>query len=190
MQIEIDLDEVPDLMAEARLLGVTYGRTRTGVTQDQDLHNRFLHRQRLVPRTRQTERVRANIRAGRYSTQQIQQTPRVIDPDQPSTSSGFDSISENSRGRSPYNSSTAPQSRRTASIKSKRSKATTRKTRKSKKTKSNNDGEMIIQEVRIREINADGEEEEIVTYVKVKPQKTSTRKYKKRGIKMRKVQNS
>lgn len=52
--VEIDLDEVPDLMEEARRLGVSYGRTRTGVTQDSQ--------PRIVPRTRHTERVRATIR--------------------------------------------------------------------------------------------------------------------------------
>ena len=52
--VEIDLDEISDLMEEARRLGVSYGRTRTGLPQNSQ--------PRIVPRTRHTERVRATIR--------------------------------------------------------------------------------------------------------------------------------
>lgn len=191
--MEIDFDEIPDLMAEARGLGVTYGRTRTGFSNEVEIMGRFQHmyRQRLIPRTRQSERVRANIRADRnrareeLTTTVITRAIPSFDPEQPSTSSGIDSISENSRGRSPNNSSSnLPRAKRTANNKTKRSKATSRK---KKSRKMNKKSDTILREVRIREYNTDGEEKEIVTYVKVKPQ-TARRKHKKRGVKRRKVQ--
>lgn len=53
-QVEIDMDEISDLMEEARRLGVSYGRSRTNMLQDSY--------RRIIPRTRHTERVRAIIR--------------------------------------------------------------------------------------------------------------------------------
>ncbi|KAK0085225.1 hypothetical protein PV325_005560 [Microctonus aethiopoides] len=193
--VEIDFDEIPDLMAEARGLGVTYGRTRTGFSNEVEIMGRFQHmyRQRLIPRTRQSERVRANIRADRnrareeLTTTVITRAIPSFDPEQPSTSSGIDSISENSRGRSPNNSSSnLPRAKRTANNKTKRSKATSRK---KKSRKMNKKSDTILREVRIREYNTDGEEKEIVTYVKVKPQ-TARRKHNKRGVKRRKKRKS
>lgn len=192
----MDYDELPDLMEEARNLGVSYGRTRTGLPREIDLTiGLFGSRQRassslhsrIVPRTRQTERVRANIR------EQVRRSTRAttFDPDQPSTSSGIESISENSS-----NSRAIPStSRGTASgtgVKriSKTKKPSTRKTRKkrtTKKNKSNNDdGDSVMHEVRIREINAEGVEEETVTYVKIK-KPTTTRRKTKRTKRTRKV---
>lgn len=181
--IEMDMDELPDLMAEARCLGTTYGRTRSGAPQD------FPHvpsstsgsvRQR-IPRTRQTERVRANIRADRRR----QQTIPHFDPDQPSTSSGIESIDSNSRNdfvSSIIQRVSAAMSNARGKVKSK----TAPKTRRRKVKKSRTTGNSELREVRIREINDAGEEEEIVTYVKVKTS-SAKRKTKKRTKRTRKV---
>lgn len=176
-QIDIDLDEVPDLIEEARRLGLSYGRTRGRHV----VQNTFSPR--IIPRTRQTERVRANIRAGRNlnlsrSRETRERRRLLFDPDQPSTSSGIESIGENSRSRSPDINAPSTSSGRTRTTR----RATTRKrkTRASKTKKRNN---TILREVRITEINDDGEEEEIISYVKVKEStaagKSSKRKYKR-----------
>ncbi|XP_034940121.1 serine/arginine repetitive matrix protein 2 isoform X2 [Chelonus insularis] len=172
--IQQDFNELPDIIAEARLLGQTYGRRRLGFTAPFDPIFGFHSRQRLIPRTRQSERVRASVHADRNRTSD-RANPRTFDPDQPSTSSGLDSISENSRA-----SGTIP-SRRTTT-KSKSRKTSSRKKR-GHKTKSDN--KLHHQKVYIREYNTDGEEQEIVTYVKVKSRQTS-RKRKKRTVKSRK----
>lgn len=52
--MKIDVEEIIDLVDEARRLGVTYGRIRANVPQD--------YYPRIIPRTRHTERVRATIR--------------------------------------------------------------------------------------------------------------------------------
>ncbi|XP_015111930.1 uncharacterized protein LOC107037735 [Diachasma alloeum] len=185
--IEMDLDELPDLMAEARCLGTTYGRTRSGAPQDfphPPMHTPGPSHRRIIPRTRQTERVRANIRADRRR----QENTRHFDPDQPSTSSGIESVydsnsrndliasviqrvsaamSRNARGRVKSKSAKKPRRRKTA-----------------RKTSSRSTGNSEVREVRIREINEDGEEKEIVTYVKVKT--SSTKRKTKRTKRTRK----
>ncbi|XP_057324063.1 uncharacterized protein LOC130666806 [Microplitis mediator] len=176
-----------EMMATVRSLGMTYGRREAGLASQYETAALFgLVPQRLVPRTRQTERVRANIRANRsIRTNDDRITPqRVFDPDQPSTSSGFDSISENSRGRSPNSSATrnCPHHSRHTASKSKsktRPKATSRKKKTPKRKK--NDSEPLVQKVIIKEYGTDGEEKEIVSYVKVK--NGTTRKCKKRARK-------
>lgn len=119
-------------------------------------------------------------------------TPRVrnhnrtdfIDPNQPSTSSGLDSIGDNSRSRSPNTSleGNASSTRSNITSKTKTAKRKKKKLTKNSKKSSNN----LVREVRIKEFNNDGEEEEIVTYVKV-ASSTSRRKCKKRTKKTRKV---
>lgn len=178
LQVEIDMDEISDLMEEARRLGVSYGRSRTGVTQDSALFSR------IVPRTRHTERVRANIR---NRVREVRDTiadirEQFVDPNQPSTSSGLDSIGDNSRSRSPNTNFHACESNPRTS----KAKTTKRKKKKQVKTFSQRNGSTVIREVRITEINDDGEEEEIVTYVKV-ASSTSRKKCKKRTKKTRKV---
>lgn len=113
------------------------------------------------------------------------QVPRdlFIDPNQPSTSSGLDSIGDNSRSRSPNTSLEGNASSTRSNTKSK-TKTTKRKKKKLTKN-SKKSGTNLLREVRIKEFNNDGEEEEIVTYVKVAS--TSRRKCKKRSKKMRKV---
>ncbi|EZA62404.1 PHD and RING finger domain-containing protein [Ooceraea biroi] len=108
---------------------------------------------------------------------------QLVDPYLPSTSSGIDSIGDNSRSRSPNNSSEGNAS----SSKPSKSGAKTTKRKKKKHTKSSkrSAGSNLVREVRIREFNEDGEEEEIVTYVKV-ASTTSRRKCKKRTKKTRK----
>lgn len=110
---------------------------------------------------------------------------QLIDPNMPSTSSGLDSIGDNSRSRSPNTSLEGNASSSTRSNKKSKTKTTKRKKRKvmqNSKRNSNN----VVREVRITELNDDGEEEEIVTYVKV-ASSTSRRKCKKRTKKTRKV---
>jgi len=111
---------------------------------------------------------------------------QLIDPYLPSTSSGFDSIGDNSRSRSPNNSleGNARSSKRSKT----RSGVKTVKRKKKKHTKSSKRSldSNLIREVRIREFNENGDEEEIVTYVKI-ASTTSRRKCKKRTKKMRKV---
>lgn len=106
-----------------------------------------------------------------------------IDPNQPSTSSGLDSIGDNSRSRSPNTSLEGNASSTRSNTKSK-TKTTKRKKKKLTKN-SKKSGTNLLREVRIKEFNNDGEEEEIVTYVKVAS--TSRRKCKKRTKKTRKV---
>ncbi|XP_014483609.1 PREDICTED: uncharacterized protein LOC106749063 [Dinoponera quadriceps] len=177
--VEIDFDEISDLMEEARRLGVSYGRTRTGTNPEGGASI-----PRIVPRTRHTERVRANIRnrTVRNTITNIQ----FIDPSQPSTSSGLDSIGDNSR--SP-NANVHAREVNTSSARPKKTSKTkaTKKKRKKKheKKSSSKKGSTMLQEVRIREINDDGEEEEIVSYVKV-TSSTSRRKCKKRTKRTRK----
>ncbi|CAD6221277.1 GSCOCG00005124001-RA-CDS [Cotesia congregata] len=178
----------PNMAEEARCLGMTYGRREAGLASQYMSANNFRPLQhRLVPRTRQTERVRASIRATRNRREQVPElvaVSRVFDPDQPSTSSGFDSISENSRGRSPNASSAgnfSHHSRRTASKSKSRSKPTSRKKKTPKRKKAKNN-EPVLQKVVIKDYGTDGEEREIVSYVKVKSG-TSSRKRKKRSKK-------
>lgn len=166
------MDEVPDLMEEARRLGLSYGRTR-----GTEIRNHA--GPRLIPRTRQTERVQANIRAHRIT---IHHRPRVpiFDPNQPSTSSGLESVSENSRSRSPASMrSQASTSRGPRGTTSRRSKPTKTKRKKKKRTGSST---TELRKVVITEINEDGEEQQTVSYVKV----TSTSRKKSRK-KSRKV---
>lgn len=133
------------------------------------------HNRTYVPASR-TLRVRNHNR-----TDVIEQ---FIDPNQPSTSSGLDSIGDNSRSRSPNTSLEGNASSTRSNIKSK---TKTVKRKKKKLTKnSKKSGNNLVREVRIKEFNNDGEEEEIVTYVKV-ASSTSRRKCKKRTKKTRKV---
>jgi len=110
---------------------------------------------------------------------------QLIDPYLPSTSSGLDSIGDNSRSRSPNNSleGNASSSKRskTKSMKTMKRKKKKKHTKSSKSSSGNN----LFREVRIKEFNENGDEEEIVTYVKV-ASTTSRRKCKKRK-KTRKV---
>lgn len=108
---------------------------------------------------------------------------QLIDPNQPSTSSGLDSIGDNSRSRSPNTSLEGNASSTRSNTKSK-TKTTKRKKKKLTKNSKKSDSN-LVREVRIKEFNNDGEEEEIVTYVKVAS--TSRRKCKKRTKKTRKV---
>lgn len=210
--VEIDMDEISDLMEEARRLGVSYGRTRTIL---QDSHPR------IVPRTRHTERVRAAIRRRNRLDDNAQLSRQLInDPNQPSTSSGFETLGDNSQSRSPSNASNSlgerycskkhprksrrsrnsssessdesisrksrrrindkTNSKRSDSSKSKRKRTTSKKsaggTRKSRtrnnstktgRSRKSSSRGTVLREVRITERNANGEEEEIVTYVKV-----------------------
>jgi len=113
------------------------------------------------------------------STDVIEQ---FIDPNQPSTSSGLDSIGDNSRSRSPNTSLEGASSTRS----NKKSKTKTPKKKKKSVTKnSKKRNSNLLKEVRIKELNNDGEEEEIVTYVKVAS--TSRRKCKKKTKKTSKV---
>ncbi|XP_066599342.1 protein split ends isoform X2 [Prorops nasuta] len=172
--IEIDEDEVPDLMEEARRLGVSYGRIRGGqAPQDRVNSNR------MVPRTRQMERVRANIRANNRARQLENAIP--FDPNQPSTSLGLDSIGESSHNSPPTHRPTTSKRRTIRKCKvTRRKRRSLRKNKKSVKSASSE-----LREVRITEINADGEEEEIITYVRVNP--NTGRKYKKKSRKRRKA---
>lgn len=189
MQVDIDLDEISDLMAEARGLGLSYGRTRTGIPNE--ISN--FGPNRMIPRTRQTERVRANIRADRDRTREARQSSRnggtTFDPEQPSTSSsGMDSISENgrteTRTRMMFGEPSGHSQMPTSSRARRSAKTGSRKTKK-KKRKVTVRNERMVRQVRIREYNDDGEEREIVTYVNVAP--TSTKRRKKRGKRSRKV---
>lgn len=109
---------------------------------------------------------------------------QFIDPNIPSTSSGLESIGDNSRSRSP-NTSLEGNASSTRSNKKSKTKTTKRKKRKVMKN-SERSSNNVVREVRITELNDDGEEEEIVTYVKV-ASSTSRRKCKKRTKKTRKV---
>lgn len=169
------MDEISDLMEEARRLGVSYGRTRTGVSNE-NVHSL----PRIIPRTRQTERVRANIRnrARELQINRVNNHEQIIfDPNQPSTSSGLESVGDNSISRSPITSKSNSKSK---------SKGKTAKRKSKKRTRSSNNNGTLVREVRITEYNDDGEEEEIVTYVKVAPA-SSRRKSKKRTKRTRKV---
>ncbi|XP_015440228.1 PREDICTED: serine/arginine repetitive matrix protein 2 isoform X2 [Dufourea novaeangliae] len=247
--VEIDLDEISDLMEEARRLGVSYGRTRAGMPQDAQ--------PRIVPRTRHTERVRATIRRRNRVYDNPQPTRRLsFDPNQPTTSSGLESYGDNSRSRSPsiasnslgsgdrncsdmssrksrntrrFRSSSSESSDESVSTNPKRrfsdgnkpnrsdtskSKGNSRKAgtasksnRKSSSKKSGSSSRKsgsrnksrkssgrsknvssrgtILKEVRITERNEDGEEEEIVTYVKVAAigiRKKKTKRRKRRRV--------
>ncbi|XP_017883557.1 serine/arginine repetitive matrix protein 2-like isoform X2 [Ceratina calcarata] len=212
--VEIDMDEISDLMEEARRLGVSYGRTRTIL---QESHPR------IVPRTRHTERVRATIRRRNRLDDNAQLSRQLInDPSQPSTSSGFETLGDNSQSRSPSNASNSlgsgerycskkhprksrrsrnsssessdlsisrksrrrindkTNSRHSDKSKTKRKSTTSKKStggsRKSRtrnnstktgRSRKNSNRGTVLREVRITERNEDGEEEEIVTYVKV-----------------------
>lgn len=162
-------------MEEARRLGVSYGRTRTGTAES------GASVPRIVPRTRHTERVRATIRnrTGRNNITNV----RYFDPNQPSTSSGLDSIGDNSRSPNAHFHAYGGNA---SSTRSNRTSKTTKKKRKSHEKKGAPKNGTMVREVRIREINDDGEEKEIVTYVKV-ASSTSRRKCKKRTKKTRKV---
>ncbi|EFN60820.1 RING and PHD-finger domain-containing protein KIAA1542 [Camponotus floridanus] len=109
---------------------------------------------------------------------------QFIDPNLPSTSSGLDSIGDNSRSRSPNTSLEGNASSSTRSNKKCKTKTTKRKKKKLVKN-SERSSSSLLREVRITELNDDGEEEEIVTFVKV-ASSTSRRKCKKRTKKTRK----
>lgn len=177
--VEIDLDEITDVMEEARRLGVSYGRTRTERVYDSDL----LSIPRVIPRTRQTERVRANIRADRNRAREAHDREPAFDPDQPSTSSGIDSIGENSQSR--LRDGNCIKAVAFSSYTSVKRKRTSTKTRK-RKSKSKNG--TLVREVRITEFNGNGEEEEIVTYVKVTPSLPRSKRKKKKTKNTRKKQ--
>jgi hypothetical protein len=160
-------------MEEARRLGLSYGRTRASLVA----HGLIATangpanpgRRTLVPRTRQTERVRANVRASRSRRGAVVvASTGSLGPAQPSTSSGFDSISENSRGRSPapgpsvggtssrrVTGTSASSVKRHRPRKKRRRQLRTQKRRRAEK----------MRKVRITEINHDGVLEETVTYV-------------------------
>lgn len=171
-------------MEEARRLGVSYGRTRTGTTPG----NGSLF-PRIVPRTRHTERVRTSIR---NRVREVRDTivnvhEQYIDPNQPSTSSGFDSIGDNSRSRSPNNNFHMYENNASSAwLNTKSRTRIVKKKTKKRRTNSKRNGDTLIREVRITEFNDDGEEEEIVTYVKV-ASPTSRKKHKKRTKRTRKV---
>ena len=232
--VEIDMDEISDLMEEARRLGVSYGRSRTNMLQDS-------HR-RIIPRTRHTERVRAIIRRRNRVDDNLQITHHQLtfDPNQPSTSSGLESFGDNSQSRSPsntsnsrdqncsnkhsrkshksrkYRSSSSDSSDESISGKSQRRlgnksnaggsdnkktrrkssgkkfgsnskksgsrKSGSRRSRKSRSRKVADHGGTLLREVRITERNENGEEEEIVTYVKVASVGPRKRKTKRRKV--------
>lgn len=112
-----------------------------------------------------------------------------IDPNLPSTSSGPDGNGENSRSRSLEPSSEGNTSSTRSKRKTKRqskTKATKKKKKKLTKKSSERCPDSVLREVRIRELNDNGEEEETVAYVKV-VSSTSRRKCKKRTKKTRKV---
>lgn len=111
---------------------------------------------------------------------------QLVDPYLPSTSSGLDSIGENSRSRSPNNSLEGNASSNKSSKTRSGAKTTKRKKKKHTKSSKRSTDSNLVREVRIREFNEDGEEEELVTYVKV-ASTTSRRKCKKRTKKTRKV---
>ncbi|CAK9808178.1 PHD and RING finger domain-containing protein 1 [Anthophora plagiata] len=226
--VEIDMDEISDLMEEARRLGVSYGRTRTNVPQDSY--------PRIIPRTRHTERVRATIRRRNRLDDNTQITHQLtFDPNLPSTSSGLESFGDNSQSHSPSNASNSlnfgdqncsnkhskksqksrkytssssdssdecvfkkDQSRVNDKNNSNNSKyrrkggngiksgGSSRKTgtknnsRKSGRSKKMSSRGTLLKEVRITECNEDGEEEEIVTYVKVATIESRRRRRTKR----------
>lgn len=103
-----------------------------------------------------------------------------FDPNLPSTSSGVDSLGDNSRSRSPNLLEDSASSTRSKT----KSKTTKKKKKHAKSSKRR--ASSLVREVRIKEFNDDGEEEEIVTYVKV-ASSTSRRKCKKKAKKTRKV---
>ncbi|XP_063995960.1 uncharacterized protein LOC135173177 [Diachasmimorpha longicaudata] len=185
--VEMDMDELPDLMAEARCLGTTYGRTRSGVPQNfshSPMHTPGPSHRRIIPRTRQTERVRANIRADRRR----QENTRNFDPDQPSTSSGiestYDSNSRNDLIASIIQRVSAGISRNGRGKVQSKSTAKKPRKRKATRTTSSRSGNTELREVRIREVNEAGEEKEIVTYVKIET--SSTKRKAKRTKRTRK----
>lgn len=157
-------------MAEARELGVLYGRSRAAIIASQASRT-------VLPRTRQAERVRANVRAGRNRRAAAAVAAESLlrrDEPQPSTSSGFDSISDNSapgpsssrrvtssRSRVSGSASSASRLRKIKSSSGKRKKKTKRR-----KTTSRRRQTTEFREVRISEVNENGELEEIVTYVR------------------------
>nr|XP_003700397.2 PREDICTED: uncharacterized protein LOC100882431 isoform X1 [Megachile rotundata] len=227
--VEIDVDEIPDLMEEARTLGVSYGRSyRNNLIQDSF--------RRIIPRTRHTERVRANILRRNRVDDNLQLSHQLrLDPNQPSTS-GLESLGDNSQSRSSSNTSSSrgrncsnkhsrksQKSRRSRSSssdssdvsvsrnsqrrvgdksdagnsgtkKSRRKSSSKRKSstkksgsrtksRKSGRSKKSSNRGTLLREVRITERNENGEEEEIVTYVKVAsvgPRKRKTKRRKRR----------
>jgi len=124
---------------------------------------------------------RAHRARNHNSTDVIEQ---FIDPNQPSTSSGLDSIGDNSRSRSPNTSLEGNASSTRSNTKSKTK--TPKKKKKSVKKNSKKRDSNLLKEVRIKELNNDGEEEEIVTYVKV-ASTSSRRKCKKKTKKTSKV---
>lgn len=110
---------------------------------------------------------------------------QFVDPNLPSTSSGLESIGDNSRSRSPNTSLEGNVSSR-SNTKSKKKTTKKKKRKLIKSLKKRGSNKSVVREVRITELNDDGEEEEIVTYVKV-ASSTSRRKCKKRTKKTRKV---
>ncbi|XP_012239827.1 uncharacterized protein LOC100749759 [Bombus impatiens] len=236
--VKIDVEEIIDLVDEARRLGVTYGRIRTNVPQD--------YYPRIIPRTRHTERVRATIRRrNRLDDNTLLTRQLTFDPNQPSTSSGLESYGDKSQSRSSsnassslgsrdrncsnkhsgksrkYRSSSSDSSDESISRKSRRrindknnsensgnktrrkdsnnqrsggssrKSGTRNNSRKSGRSKNVSRG-TLLKEVKITERNENGEEEEIVAYVKVaavgsKRRKTKRRKRKNRRRRARTV---
>ncbi|XP_068981260.1 uncharacterized protein [Bombus flavifrons] len=224
--VKIDMEEIIDLVDEARRLGVTYGRIRTNVPQD--------YYPRIIPRTRHTERVRATIRRrNRLDDNTLLTRQLTFDPNQPSTSSGLESYGDKSQSRSSsnassslgsrdrncsnkhsgksrkYRSSSSDSSDESISRKSRRrindknnsensgnktrrkdsnnqrsggssrKSGTRNNSRKSGRSKNVSRG-TLLKEVRITERNENGEEEEIVAYVKVAAVGSKRRKTKRR----------
>lgn len=177
-------------MEEVRQLGHSYGRRHR-----ENLENPLTNRRGFLARTLQTERVRANVRSQRASAVAARQVlesfrylPSVsradeIDINRPSTSSGIDSISENSRGRSPI-PGTSSGSRRVSSSRTtlRKSNKTVKRKRKTKtKSKKASKRKTQFREVRISELNENGELVETVTY-RAAPRRRKTKKRKVRAI--------
>lgn len=185
-------------MAEARHFGLAYGRSRAYLAS----HNQLLdaanssssplpRRTRLMPRTRQTERIRANVqRVRRAAAAAVLESilpggSRSRDYAGPSTSSGFDSVNSDNSAPGPSSSSTATRppgprtSRSSAATTASRSArlAQPRRKKKYQKKRATASGassrrrqqqrvEEQLREVRISEVNERGELEEVVTYVR------------------------
>ncbi|KOX75957.1 PHD and RING finger domain-containing protein 1 [Melipona quadrifasciata] len=184
--------EVINVLEEARRLGVSYGRIRSNIPQD--------YYPRIIPRTRHTERVRATIRRRNRLDDNTQLTQQLIfDPNQPSTSSGLESFGDKSQSRSSSNASSSLGSRgrncsNKHSGKSRKYRSSSsdssdesvsrngsrNNSKKSKRSKNVSNRGTLLKEVRITECNENGEQEEIVTYVKVAAVDSKRRRKTKR----------
>ncbi|KAJ8667429.1 hypothetical protein QAD02_009092 [Eretmocerus hayati] len=198
--VEMDLEELPDILEEARRLGLSYGRSHRprhdSFAEDSDVPIATRRRAAavatlssrrsnpLLPRTRQAERVRAMVRAGRSR----REAENIA---QPSTSSGIDSVSSRSRSPMPgpsrlasgASSSRAPRrSAATTAPRKKRAMRIKRKTKRRTKSKraASKRAEQQIRQVVISQVNENGELEEIVEYVRSLPGGPEPRRKKKR----------